>query len=220
MRNFCNEAPYINCLQNCKLSWRALANSWQFLCRFNSAVFARKHPCVSRLVFGNPVTDDILLSVLEVMGEGEGGTRGGGQTNQSSSSKSGSSLLHRWATDKAALGRKNAIFMWQFKSRVLYCTYSTVVFCILTICMISMIQYGNRTKLVIFLAKIMLKTSVPDPWRSDMDPDPRICTNGIRIWIRIFSLVAFKMPTKKVFPKIFGLLLSVSTFTSVFKDNK
>jgi hypothetical protein len=48
------------------------------LCRFNSAVFARKHPCVSRLVFGNPVTDDILLSVLEVMG-GEGGWGGQGE---------------------------------------------------------------------------------------------------------------------------------------------
>ena len=47
-----------------------------------------------------------------------------------------------------------------------------------------------------------VRTSVPEPWRYDMDPDLRMRTTGLRIRIRVrigillFSSVAFKMPTK------------------------
>jgi hypothetical protein len=57
----------------------------------------------------------------------------------------------------------------------------------------------------------------------DPDPDPWICSLALRIRLRIeillFLSVTLKMPTKnKFFSSLFCLLLSVCTFTSIFKD--
>jgi hypothetical protein len=54
------------------------------------------------------------------------------------------------------------------------------------------------------------------------DPDPRIRTPGLRIWIPVLlcSFMAFKIPKKVFSPSLFAYYLPYSTFTSVFKHNK
>jgi hypothetical protein len=71
------------------------------------------------------------------------------------------------------------------------------------------------------VALLTVESSVPDPWHFGTDPDPWIRTLDlrIRIWLRILLFSDSKMPTQnKFFSNVFCLLLSVGTFTSVFKD--
>ncbi len=55
---------------------------------------------------------------------------------------------------------------------------------------------SERKKEIMFI-----KSSVPDLWRFDMDPDadPGICNTGLRIQILLLSSVAFMMPTENGF---------------------
>jgi hypothetical protein len=48
---------------------------------------------------------------------------------------------------------------------------------------------------------MFIKSSVPDSYRFDMDPDadPEICNTGLRIQILLLSSVAFNMPTENGF---------------------
>jgi hypothetical protein len=46
--------------------------------------------------------------------------------------------------------------------------------------------------------RVLLVTNVVDPLHIDTDPDPRICTTDLRIWILLFLSVAFMMPTNRL----------------------
>ncbi len=67
--------------------------------------------------------------------------------------------------------------------------------------------------------------SVPDPWRFDTDPDPRIratwLRNRLRIRIPVFSSVAVKIPTKNrfLFSKFFLLITFCRYVYICFQDN-
>ncbi len=67
-----------------------------------------------------------------------------------------------------------------------------------------------------------LLNSVVDPWHFvGTDPNPRIRSTDLRIWIQIllFLPVAVKQPTKNnIFSNVFCLLLFEGTFTLVIKD--